>query len=61
MCIRDRPVPARARQLDGDEAARASRLLARKHRLLHGVLVPLAHRLRGYRTVYFELLPVVEG
>jgi PPOX class probable F420-dependent enzyme len=59
---RNRPtgpaMPARARRLDGDEAARASRLLARKHRLLHGVLVPLAHRLRGYRTVHFELLPV---
>jgi uncharacterized protein len=51
------PVAARARQLDGDEAVRASRLLAGKHRLLHGVLVPLAHRLRGYRTLHFELLP----
>jgi PPOX class probable F420-dependent enzyme len=55
------PVPARAQLLDGDAAARASRLLAGKHRLLHGVLVPLAHRLRGYRTLHFELLPVEDS
>jgi PPOX class probable F420-dependent enzyme len=58
---RNRPtgptVRARARLLDGDEAARASRLIAAKHRLLQGVLVPFGHRLRGYRTVHFELVP----
>ena len=52
------PVRARARPLAGAEAARASRLLAKKHRLLHGLLVPLGHRLRGYRTVHFELEPL---
>jgi PPOX class probable F420-dependent enzyme len=49
-----------ARLLDGDEAKAAARLLRRKYPLLHGVLVPLAHRLgrrRTGRTVHFELLP----
>lgn len=49
---------ARARVLDGDESPRASRALARKHPILHGVLVPLFHRLLGYRTVHVELTPV---
>ncbi len=40
------------------ESAEAGRLLARKYRLLQGVLVPLAHRLRRYRTVHIELTPV---
>jgi PPOX class probable F420-dependent enzyme len=47
-----------ARRLEGAEARHASRLLARKHPMLHGVLVPLAHRLgraRYGRTVHFEL------
>jgi len=48
---------ARARLLDGPDSERASRLLAKKHRVLHGFLVPLAHRLRGDRTVHLELVP----
>jgi len=59
--VRGRPtgpaIRARARLLDGEEAARAARLLARKHPLLHGLLVPLAHRLKGYRTLHYELTP----
>jgi uncharacterized protein len=51
-------VRARARILDGDESARASRALARKHPILHGVLVPLSHRMLGYRTVHIELRPI---
>jgi hypothetical protein len=47
----------RARLLSGDEAAHASRALVGKYRVVHGVLVPLAHRLRGYKTVHFELTP----
>jgi PPOX class probable F420-dependent enzyme len=46
------------RRLEGAEARWASRLLARKHPMLHGVLVPLTHRLgraRYGRTVHFEL------
>jgi PPOX class probable F420-dependent enzyme len=52
-------VPATAHRLAGAEYDRAARLLARKYPLLHGVLVPLAHRLgrrRTGRTVHFELL-----
>jgi PPOX class probable F420-dependent enzyme len=52
---------AHARRLDGGEARYAARLLARKHPLLHGVLVPLTHRLgraRTGRTVHFELTPL---
>ncbi len=52
------PLRARARVLGGEESAHAGRLLARKHPILHGVLVPLGHRLRGYKTVHIELTPV---
>ena len=48
-------VRLRARLLNGDESAYAGRALARKYPILHGVLVPLAHRLRGNRTVHLEL------
>ncbi|MFI6262134.1 PPOX class F420-dependent oxidoreductase [Micromonospora sp. NPDC051006] len=51
-------VRATARQLTGDEYATARRALRRKYPLLHGVLVPLTHRLarrRSGRTVHFEL------
>jgi len=63
--VRGRPtgpaVDATARRLAGAEYARAGRLLARKYPLLHGVLVPLIHRLgraKTGRTVHFELTPV---
>jgi PPOX class probable F420-dependent enzyme len=49
-----------ARRVDGDEERRAARLLARKHPLLHRVLVPLMHRLgraKTGRTVHFLLTP----
>jgi len=48
-------IRARARVLDGEESAHAGRLLARKHPILHGLLVPLAHRLRGNKTMHIEL------
>jgi PPOX class probable F420-dependent enzyme len=54
-------VKATARQLTGGEYDRASRALRRKHPLLHGVLVPLMHRVgraRTGRTVHFELTPL---
>ncbi|MGR6317499.1 PPOX class F420-dependent oxidoreductase [Micromonospora soli] len=54
-------VEAEARRLTGAEYRAASRALARKHPMLHGVLVPLMHRLgraRTGRTVHFELTPV---
>ncbi|MFG2058598.1 PPOX class F420-dependent oxidoreductase [Micromonospora sp. NPDC048930] len=53
-------VEAVARRLTGAEYRAASRALIRKHPVLHGVLVPLTHRLgraRTGRTVHFELTP----
>jgi PPOX class probable F420-dependent enzyme len=53
-------VEGRARRLEGVEARHAARLLARKHPLLHGIVVPLAHRLgrrRTGRTVHLEVVP----
>jgi PPOX class probable F420-dependent enzyme len=54
------PIEATARRLTGAEYTRAGRALARKYPMLHGVLVPLAHRVgrrRTGRTVHFELAP----
>jgi uncharacterized protein len=50
-------ISARARLLDGDEADEARRALARRHPFLHGLLVPLGHRLQRVRTVHYELTP----
>jgi PPOX class probable F420-dependent enzyme len=50
------PVHARARLLDGRQARIAADALARRHRVLQGLLVPLAHRLMRYRTMHYELL-----
>lgn len=46
---------ARARLLEGKEAEHAARLIARRQRILQGLLVPLAHRLKRYRTLHYEL------
>jgi PPOX class probable F420-dependent enzyme len=58
------PVPATMRRLDDDESRRAASLLSRKHPLLHGVLVPLSHRVilraKTGKTVHFELTPLPE-
>ena len=48
---------ARARLLEGAEAARASKAVARKHRIQQGIIVPLLHRLRRDRAAHFELTP----
>jgi PPOX class probable F420-dependent enzyme len=57
--VRGRPtgdaVAARSRLLEGDEAKRAARAIARRQPILQGVLVPLAHRLMRYRTLHYEL------
>jgi PPOX class probable F420-dependent enzyme len=56
-------IQATARRL-GAESRRAARLLARKHPLLHGVLVPLTHRLgraKTGKTVHFQLTPFDHG
>jgi PPOX class probable F420-dependent enzyme len=51
-------IRARARLLEGEESAYAGRLLVRKHSILHRILVPLVHRLRGNETVHIELRPL---
>jgi PPOX class probable F420-dependent enzyme len=54
------PISAEARLLEGAEARYAARLLAHKHPLLHGIVVPFGHRLgrsKSGRTVHFELTP----
>ena len=52
--------PARVRLLDGASYRTAGHLLRRKYPLLHGVLVPAAHKLMRFkygRTVHAELIP----
>jgi uncharacterized protein len=51
------PIRARARVLEGEDSACAGRLLAGKYPALHGLLVPLVHRLRGNKTMHVELTP----
>lgn len=48
---------AHARILTGDESIQAGRAIARKYPVLHGVLIPLVHRLRGNQTMHIELTP----
>ena len=48
---------ARARVLEGEASTHAGRLLARKYPAMHGLLVPLVHRLRGNKTMHVELIP----
>jgi PPOX class probable F420-dependent enzyme len=55
---------ATARRLEGVEARWAARLLVGKHPLLHGLLVPLTHRLgraKTGKTVHFQLTPLDHG
>lgn len=53
-------IRATARRIDGEEAQAAARALRRKHPILHGILVPLAHRVQGYTTVHFRVDPSPE-
>jgi PPOX class probable F420-dependent enzyme len=46
----------RARFIDGPDAERAGRLIAAKHPVLHGMAVPIAHRLTRRTPVYLELV-----
>jgi PPOX class probable F420-dependent enzyme len=46
---------ARARLLEHAEVPLARRALAKRHPVLQGVAVPLAHRLMRYRTLHYEL------
>ena len=54
-------IRARARVLGGEESARAGRMLARKYPVLHGLLIPLVHRLRGNETMHIELSPAEDA
>lgn len=54
-------IRARARVLSGAESAYAGRAIAGKHPILHGVFVPLTHRLgrrKFGKTVHMELTPI---
>ena len=50
-------VGAEARLLDGHEAKVAADLLAARHPVLHGILIPRYHRMRGWRTLHYEVTP----
>ena len=54
-------IRARARVLGGTESDRASRAINKKHPILHGVLVPVVHRIRGNETIHIELTPFAPG
>jgi uncharacterized protein len=58
---RGEAIAAATRLLSGAEAERAARLIARRQRVLQGILVPLFHRAKGYRTLHYELVPVAKG
>lgn len=46
---------ATARLLSPQEEAPVRAALAKKHPILHGLAVPLVHRVRHYQTVHYEL------
>jgi PPOX class probable F420-dependent enzyme len=48
-------VTGTARQLTGEEARAAGKLIDRKYPIVQRILVPLALRLRRVNTVYYEL------
>jgi len=50
-------IPAQARLLGGAAAERAARLLAARHPILHGRLIPWLHRRRGWTTQQYRLDP----
>lgn len=51
------PIGARVELLNGEQAVVAARALARRHRVLQAIVVPLAHRLLRYETMHYELHP----
>lgn len=50
-------IRATARILEEVEAATAANALSGKYPILHGKLIPLFHRLRGYKTVHMQVEP----
>jgi uncharacterized protein len=53
-------IRAHATLLTGGEARLAAHALARRHRFLQAVVVPLGHRLKRTRTMHYELTPVCD-
>jgi PPOX class probable F420-dependent enzyme len=51
------PIRARAKLANGEQARRAAKALARRHRVLQAIIVPLAHRVMRYETMHYELTP----
>ena len=51
------PIPAQAYLLEGEASQRAARMLATKHPILHGRLIPWYHRRRGWTTQQYRLEP----
>jgi uncharacterized protein len=49
-------IRVRGRILDGNEATRAGRALARKYPLLHGIVIPRVHRLMRTPTIHMEFV-----
>jgi PPOX class probable F420-dependent enzyme len=49
-------IRAQAQLLDGEASHQAARLLAAKHPILHGRLIPWFHRRRGWITQQYELV-----
>ena len=47
-----------AEEVELAESRYAAEMLARKYPILHGVLIPRVHRLRGNRTMHLELTPL---
>jgi PPOX class probable F420-dependent enzyme len=54
-------LPGLAVLLEGAESRKAAGDLARQHPLLHGLLVPRIHRLRGWTTQQYRLDPPPGG
>ena len=51
------PVSAEAYLLHGAAAEEAAALLARRHPILHGRLIPWYHRRRGWSTQQYRVVP----
>lgn len=49
---------ARLLQAGSKENTHAARMLSRKHPVVQGVLVPLAHRIKRDRTLHYEIRPL---
>ncbi|MFC7326145.1 PPOX class F420-dependent oxidoreductase [Marinactinospora rubrisoli] len=55
-----KPVRAAARLLDGAEARHAARVLGMRQPVMQRWAVPISHRLLRYRTLHYELRPLIE-